>query len=555
MSQFVSKMSALVVLACPVFSQVDAVNNQSILGKYQFVYAVWQRTQSGTLTGVMQFDGNGSFSLQGRWQAGAAVSQTLNVQGNYRVQSDGTGQITNPIDPLLPPLSLRLGANGGTIGGSTLEANTAYQHDLLIALQASSASRTVADLNGVWAGVHNMYASGPPPLARAGRFRFQFDGHRKVSSTDWTFHQSDQNNGAPQNTTAVGAYSVSSDGTGTFDTPFGRKRFALSADGNILIGTDDAAGQEVICAVKVTSDTTKGPMGRFYWLQIVAAAPGGNDPRASQFAWALSNNIGEINGVGLPRATGANHFIDGPTGRLLDMSAMLGPFTIASTGLVDIGFGGLASPGIGALSQNAQYLPWTNLTAAVTGSYSFSLLVPAPSFVPGPNQPVWLDPVGATHRAGLSTSPAPFAPGTLMSVRGAGLSAASVISSSLPWPTSLAGTQLLANGQTAALYEVAPDHITFLLPNATAGAGRVDLQAVTQAASTNKISIQAAPSLPAFFSEAGNGLGPAIAAHSDGTPVTAASPAMPNEIITLYATGLGTVSNSPADGAAATAYR
>jgi uncharacterized protein (TIGR03437 family) len=125
-------------------------------------------------------------------------------------------------------------------------------------------------------------------------------------------------------------------------------------------------------------------------------------------------------------------------------------------------------------------------------------------------------------------------------------------SSSLPRPTSLAGTQLIVTGQAAALYEVAPDHITFLLPNATAGAGRVDPQAVTQAASSNKISIQAAPSLPAFFSQAGNGLGPAIAAHSDGTPVTAASPAMPHEIITLYATGLGTVSNSPADGAAAT---
>jgi hypothetical protein len=199
-----SKICALVVLAWPAFSQVVAVNNQSISGKYQFVYAVWQRTQSGTLTGVMQFDGNGSFTVQGRWQGGANVAQAVNAQGSYRVQSDGTGQIANPIDPLLPPVSLRLGANGGTIGGSTLEATTAYQHDLLIALQASSASRTVADLNGVWAGVHNMYASGPPPFARAGRFRFQFDGQGKVSSTDWTFHQSDQNNGAAQNTTAAG---------------------------------------------------------------------------------------------------------------------------------------------------------------------------------------------------------------------------------------------------------------------------------------------------------------------------------------------------------------
>src|SRR5205823_2502327 len=113
--------------------------------------------------------------------------------------------------------------------------------------------------------------------------------------------------------------------------------------------------------------------GRYYWEQIVAAAPGGTDPRASAFAWALTNDLGEINGVGLDRATGGQQFIDGPTGRLMDLSAMLGPFTIASTGLVDLGFGGLASAGIGALSPGAQYLAWTNLTATVTGTYSFNV--------------------------------------------------------------------------------------------------------------------------------------------------------------------------------------
>src|SRR5712691_12159395 len=157
----VSKMTALALITWPALAQVVAVDNQSISGKYQFVYAVWQRTQSGTLMGTMQFDGNGAFTLQGRWQAGSTVSRTVNAQGSYRVQSDGTGQITNPMDPLLPPLSLRLGANGDTLGGSTLESSTTYQHDLLIALQASPASRTVADLNGVWAGVHDVYAAGP----------------------------------------------------------------------------------------------------------------------------------------------------------------------------------------------------------------------------------------------------------------------------------------------------------------------------------------------------------------------------------------------------------
>jgi len=172
----------------------------------------------------------------------------------------------------------------------------------------------------------------------------------------------------------------------------------LSADGSILIGTDDSAGQEFICAVK---------------------------------------------GVGLPRAAGSQQFIDGPTGRLLDMSAMLGSFTVAATGLVDLGFGGLASAGIGALSLGAQYLPWTNLTSTVTGTYPFNVLLPAPSFAAPPNQAVWLDPAGATHRAGFSSSPARFASGTLVSVRGAGLATTTMSVSTVPFLTTLGGTQLL----------------------------------------------------------------------------------------------------------------
>ena len=380
--QVLQMCAGVAIVVAPVLAQVTSVGTQSISGKYQLVYAVWQRSQAGTLTGSAQFDGKGGYTLQGRWQAGASVTRTVSAQGTYRVQPDGTGQITNPLDALLPPLSLRFGANGTTVSGSTLEQSSSDQHDLLIAVPASSQTRSAADLTGAWAGVHNTYIPGTTPVARAGRFRFQFDGQGKLASTDWTFHQSDQNNGAAQTTTSSGAYSVASDGTGTFDSVFGRKRFALSADGNILIGTDDAAGQEFICAVKVATDTSQGPNGRFYWVQIVAAAPGGTDPRASAFAWALSNYLGQIDGIGLPRAAGSQLFIDGPTGRLLDLGAMLGPFTIASNGLVDLGFGGLASAGIGAMSQGTQYLPWTNLTATVTGTYSFNVLLPAPSFTP-----------------------------------------------------------------------------------------------------------------------------------------------------------------------------
>src|SRR5258708_26412456 len=153
----VSKISALALVTLPALAQVVAVDNQSISGKYQIVYAVWQRSQSGTLMGTMQFDGNGAFTLQGRWQTGSTVSRTVNAQGNYHVQSDGTGQITNPMDSLLPPLSLRLGANGGTLGGPTLETAGGNQHKLLNSKYGSLRSPAATSLYRMPAGTSNPY--------------------------------------------------------------------------------------------------------------------------------------------------------------------------------------------------------------------------------------------------------------------------------------------------------------------------------------------------------------------------------------------------------------
>src|SRR5262245_46659151 len=81
-----------------------SLGNASVSGKYQFIYAVWKRGDAGTLTGSLQLDGKGAFTLEGRWQAGPDISRSVTAQGSYRVLADGTGQISNPLDTLMPPL-------------------------------------------------------------------------------------------------------------------------------------------------------------------------------------------------------------------------------------------------------------------------------------------------------------------------------------------------------------------------------------------------------------------------------------------------------------------
>jgi uncharacterized protein (TIGR03437 family) len=537
--------SILAGLALVMMSHAAA---QNISGVYQVVYGVWQRGTAFTIIGTATFDGAGKYTFQGT-QRSVGHSASVSGGGSYALQADLTGSLSNPLDSLLPALNLRISSDGATLGASTIDYNTTYQHDLWIAVRAPSGGKSVTDLAGSWGGVANFY-NPSPVLARAGRFLFQFDGKGSITAQDWNWHESDQNNGALQQASATGAYTLGADGTGTYTSPFGTKRIAISADGLSFIGTDDASGQELIYAVKAGAPPS-GLQGRYHWLQMVAVAPGGNATRGSAFAWTITNDLGSIDTNGTQRGAGSNQFLDGPTGRLIDMSAMLGPFTTASNGYVDLTFGGLQSAGIGAMRSDAGALPWTNITSTVTGTYSLNILLKA-ARATLPAQGPWLDPGGARHEAGFSTDPAPFAGGTLMSVSGIGLAASAESAHGIPLPFTLGGTSLTVSGQPAALTSVAPDRITFILPFAVNGAGKVDIQATAGGTATNTIPIHIAPAMPAFFSQAGNGLGPVLAFHEDGNAITSTSPARPGETITIYATGLGAVVAAPDEGQTAT---
>jgi len=141
--------------------------------------------------------------------------------------------------------------------------------------------------------------------------------------------------------------------------------------------------------------------------------------------------------------------------------------------------------------------------------------------------------------ATASAHPFPFAPGTLVKVRGSGLAASALSYDSLPLPTALGGTSLTANGQAVGLVSVAPEAITFVMPFATAGSGKIRLKATIAGVASNEITVRAAPASLGFFSTTGDGVGDIVAAHADGSPITASSPAAANESIVLYASGLG----------------
>src|SRR5438094_2769653 len=93
-------MFVLSLAACSS-AQVPQLNVASLSGRYYFVYGVYQRSHAQTVMGTLNFDGQGRYTM---------AADSLTSQGSYRVDVDGTGSLTNPLDPLQPPLSLRLSA-------------------------------------------------------------------------------------------------------------------------------------------------------------------------------------------------------------------------------------------------------------------------------------------------------------------------------------------------------------------------------------------------------------------------------------------------------------
>jgi uncharacterized protein (TIGR03437 family) len=138
-------------------------------------------------------------------------------------------------------------------------------------------------------------------------------------------------------------------------------------------------------------------------------------------------------------------------------------------------------------------------------------------------------------------------PGGLATIFGADLTSVSgtVIAPAFPLPFELAGVSVLVNGRSAPIYSIAfnngEDQISFQAPYATStGPDAVVVEVFDQGEQTAKIITDSFTEDPGIFAYNGNF---ALAVHpSDGALVGASDPALPGEVLVLYATALGPLS-------------
>jgi uncharacterized protein (TIGR03437 family) len=125
----------------------------------------------------------------------------------------------------------------------------------------------------------------------------------------------------------------------------------------------------------------------------------------------------------------------------------------------------------------------------------------------------------------------------------------------VPYPTVLADTQVLFNGQPAPVLLVSPGQINFMIPMSAPTSGSADVQVVRQ--STGQILTDGLVSMntvsPAIFAgglsncslAGGKCKQAAVVNYADGTVNSPTNPAAAGSYISIYATGQGLVQGAP----------
>jgi len=163
-----------------------------------------------------------------------------------------------------------------------------------------------------------------------------------------------------------------------------------------------------------------------------------------------------------------------------------------------------------------------------------------------PNSAPVLTPHGTLHSFAPVVGAA-LAPGTIVQIYGQNLASQTTQPTTIPLPTTANGTTVLIGGIAAPLYFVSPGQINAQLPFELAPGQPYQVVISANGAITTPDTVQLTAAVPGF---AAFGDGTLIAQHSDGSLVSASSPAHSGEYLVSYLAGMGATNATPASGAA-----
>jgi len=406
--------------------------------------------------------------------------------------------------------------------------------DLLIAVPMG-ASATNASLKGNYQFAGFDYTGAAVSGVRDYQFPATADGQGNLGTLSVTGAAVNLNSYQTVQTVSGATYSARSNlFTVTFPSPTGgtaqsqlitgAKQFGLSADSNVLLW-GSLSGYDMIVGLAAFSGVAGNSnfQGTFYAGGTDFSSTSPNTP--ANYFDAYFGSVG-ANGAG----TALSHQrLNSSTSAPYDFY-FVDQFTVQASATLPLD-----------QNLNTFYLGADGKTGVLVGldaPYSFEFWVAAQPLAASGS--VYPNPLGIANVASYDPVTSPVAPGEFLILTGTNLASSASIDSSLPLPTSLGSTSVTINGFPAPLYYVSPTQIDLIVPFEIAQSPLAQIIVTNSGTASNAVTVRASDTAP--------GIGLGSITHLNGSLVTAANPAQIGESVVLYASGLGAVTPSIADG-------
>jgi len=154
----------------------------------------------------------------------------------------------------------------------------------------------------------------------------------------------------------------------------------------------------------------------------------------------------------------------------------------------------------------------------------------------------YVPPAGVMNSAG-ATPAGGVAPGSIVSIFGLNLAGDTVVAADGMMPQALGGVSVTAGDRILPLFFVSPQQINFQLPDDMAE-GTQSLTITIAGQVAIKATMNVVRTAPGVFQVADKDDYVAMVVHEDGSAVNSDSPAKTDELLTMYATGLGPVNTA-----------
>ncbi len=501
--------------------------------------------------GTITFDGAGNYTVAATTVDNTVASgspQPLNATGTYAIGANGAGYVSNPLVPTDFNDYIYGAVSQGVYTGSSTESQGEGNilNDIFIAIPAASAPTNASFTSAYQAGLLDFTGGGSSAIKNA-LFNLSPNGKGGFGAITLNGQAANQNADSLTQTVNGATYNFNGDGSATLTIPLptgvsavnalftGSKTVVQSADGNFVLGWT-AGGYDIFFGVKAL--TVTGTNSITSGLYFTAAL----EDSAGEFGSGTDSFYGGILGTGDSGGDAVVH-------ERLNVPEELS-FDFGTDEIIPVNADGTT----GSDLNGYQYVFGDGGAAFVAigtfGNFSLQVGLHAATFS-GPG--VYLNPIGVVNSASFQPITASLAPGELIALFGTGLSTTPMsMQGGQAFPLTLGGVTVTINGIACPIYYVTSTLLSVLVPYEVASnqTGLANIQVTSNGVASNVVQTYLTDAAPGSFSQSANGIGLAAARHAaTGVEITPASPAQPGETISLYLTGLGTVTPTTNDGA------